>query len=67
MVWAQEQRKEIVKKVISSLRLLQESELELDKEGLIATVMAEYGSTRRKAAEYIQEAQYILKHAKPQL
>ena len=64
MVWAQDQRRNLIAKVMATLRKVKKEDLILDKEALIAEIMGWCGSTKKKAEEYVREAEWLLSHAK---
>lgn len=62
MVYAQEQRREIISKIIATLEKCKEEDLELDELSLISEIMLEHGATRKTAKTYIEEARFLSKN-----
>ena len=55
-----QQRKAVVSKIMATIRKVNATGLDLNEDNLIHEIMLTYGSARKKAEEYIQEAKSLL-------
>lgn len=53
MLFAQKQRREIISKIIGTMKLAKKNGLVISENKLISEICINYGSTKRKAKEYI--------------
>lgn len=60
--YLQQQRKQVIDKIIATLKALRERGLGFDRENLMFEIMQGTGCTRRKAMEYISEAEWAMNY-----